>query len=75
MSSINNVKNCEYSIFSKKNKGIKKTKKETKKFLALNSHLYILLSHTMIFFPFCRSGKSTALEQLKIRRNLPAHSI
>ena len=71
MSSIHNVKNCEYSIA----KGIKKTKKKTKKFLALNSHLYILLSHTMIFFPFCRSGKSTALEQLKIRRNLPAHSI
>ena len=43
MTSMNSVKNYEYSIFNKKNKKIKNLKND-EIFLALNSHLYILLN-------------------------------
>ena len=43
MASMNSVKNYEYSIFSKKNKKIKNLK-NYENFLALNTHLYILLN-------------------------------
>ena len=43
MSSINSVKNYKYSIFSEKNKGIKKTVKKDEKKVCSNPHLYILL--------------------------------
>ena len=42
MSSMNSVRNLQILYFSKKNKEIKKLKKNTKK-VGPNSHLYMLL--------------------------------
>ena len=51
MSGINSVKNCKYSILVKKNRGIRKTKKKTKKSV-LDQQLYILLTCIGYIFYF-----------------------
>ena len=49
MSSINKVRKLRILYFSRKNKEIKKLKKMVKNFLALNPHLYILLTLLVIY--------------------------
>ena len=51
MSGINSVKNYKYSILVKKNRGIRKTKKKTKKSV-LDQQLYILLTCIGYIFYF-----------------------
>ena len=51
MSGINSVKNCKDSILVKKNRGIRKTKKKTKKSV-LDQQLYILLTCIGYIFYF-----------------------
>ena len=51
MSGINSVKNCKYSFLVKKNRGIRKTKKKTKKSV-LDQQLYILLTCIGYIFYF-----------------------